>query len=407
MVKKIPFTKVEIEKLCAKYPTPFYVYDEAGIRESARTLTQAFSWNTGFKEYFAVKATPNPSILELLKQEGCGADCSSLPELLLAKQIGMTGEDIMFTSNDTPAEEFRAAKELGAVITLDDISHIEYVEKNAGLPELLSMRYNPGSTRTGNAIIGKPEEAKFGMTREQLFDAYRIAKEKGVSRFGLHTMVVSNELDPQYFVETARMLFTIAVELREKEGIALEFINLGGGIGIPYKPEQEEMDVRRMAEGVRELYQTYALAPVKIYMECGRYITGPHGYLVTKVRHLKNIYKRYAGLDACMADLMRPGMYGAYHHISVLGKEGAPPAHTYDVTGSLCENNDKFAIDRKLPALEAGDVLVIHDAGAHGHSMGFNYNGKLRPAEFLLRDRTFTMIRRAETLEDYFSTLSF
>ncbi len=407
MPRKTPFTKAQIEELAKVYPTPFYVYDEAGIRASARRLIDAFSWNKGFKEYFAVKALPNPRILEILKSEGCGADCSSGPELTLAERADIIGADIMFTSNDTPAEEFAKAKALGAVINLDDIGHIEYLEKNCGLPELLSFRFNPGPARTGNAIIGKPEEAKFGMTREQLFESYHIAKKKGVTRFGLHTMVASNELNAGYFVETARMLFEIAAELREKEGITLEFINLGGGLGIPYKPADIEIDVEAVSKGIQGLYEEYRLGGVKLYMECGRYITGPHGYLVSKIRHLKNTYRKYAGLDASMADLMRPGMYGVYHHVSVLGKEEQEATTTYDVTGSLCENNDKFAINRSLPKLEEGDIVVIHDAGAHGHSMGFNYNGKLRHAEFLFSGGACNMIRRAEGEDDYFATLSF
>lgn len=407
MEKELPFTKKQLGMLATKYPTPFYIYDAQGIRASARKLIDAFSWNADFKEYFAVKATPNPHIMEVLKSEGCGMDCSSLPELMLSEKIDVVGENIMFTSNDTPAGEFVKAKELGAIINLDDVTHIDYLERTVGLPDTLSFRYNPGPSRVGNSIIGKPEEAKFGLTKPQLFEAYRIAKGKGVLRFGLHTMVASNELDVSYFVDTARMLFELSRELRESIGIELEFINLGGGIGIPYRPEQHEFDIDSFSKEVQRLYNEYNLQPLKLFMECGRYITGPHGYLVTNVRHLKDTYKHYAGMDASMADLMRPGMYGAYHHITVLGKENASRTETYDVTGSLCENNDKFAIDRKLPVLEIGDTLVIHDAGAHGHSMGFNYNGKLRPAEFLFENGNFTMIRRAEMTEDYFATLNF
>ena len=408
MQKSIPFSLPQSEELAKIHPTPFYIYDEEGIHESARKLNEAFSWNKGFKEYFAVKATPNPSILEILKGEGCGADCSSLAELKLSEQVGLTGEGIMFTSNNTPEDDFKEAVRLGAIINLDDISHIDFLQEATGLPELLSFRFNPGIERAGNAIIGNPEDAKFGLTRTQLFEAYAIAKGKGVTRFGLHAMVASNELDESYFIETARMLFQIMEELKEKLGITLEFINLGGGIGIPYKPDEREVDVAKIGSGVRVLYEEMNLAPLKLYMECGRYITGPYGYLVSRVRHLKDTHKQFVGLDASMSDLMRPGMYGAYHHISLLGGEGESQDHVYDVTGSLCENNDKFAIDRALPKLIAGDTVVIHDAGAHGHSMGFNYNGKLRPAEFLLhKDGTFTMIRRAETLEDHFATLSF
>lgn len=406
MEKKLPFTKEKIEELARTYPTPFYVYDEKAIRETARKLISAFSWNEGFKEYFAVKAAPNPHILRALREEGCGMDCSSLPELLLAERVGVVGEDIMFTSNDTPAGEFLKAKELGAIINLDAFEDIAFLEKYTPLPELLSFRYNPGASREGNVIIGKPEEAKFGMTHAQLLDAYRIAKEKGVKRFGLHTMVASNELRSEYFVETAKMLFDIVREVNEKLGISIELVNLGGGIGIPYRPDQQEIDIESLSGEIKKLYETYELKPLKLAMECGRYITGPHGYLVSRVIHLKETYRKYAGLDATMANLMRPGMYGAYHHITVLGKEKVTPSEVYDVVGSLCENNDKFAIQRALPELALDDVVVIHDAGAHGHAMGFNYNGKLRSAEFLLRSNgEFKLVRRAETVDDYFATL--
>ena len=353
---------------------------------------------------------PNPYILKILKSEGFGADCSSLPELLLAEMSGIVGEDIMFSSNDTPAEEFVKAKALGAIINLDDISHIEYLEDMAGLPELVCFRFNPGPLKEGNAIIGHPEDAKYGFTKDQLFEGYRMLKEKGVKRFGLHTMVASNELDPSYFVETARLLFETIVEISKELDIRFDFVNLGGGIGIPYRPDQEPVPYDVIAKGVKEEYDAMiranGLDPLKIYLECGRTITGPYGYLVTEVRHLKKIYKDYVGTDACMANLMRPGLYGAYHHITVLGKEGQPETHRYDVTGSLCENNDKFAIDRMLPEVKRGDLLAVHDTGAHGHAMGFNYNGKLRSAELLLReDGSFAMIRRAETIEDYFVTL--
>ncbi len=407
LVKGLPFSKVQIESLIKEHPTPFYIYDEEGIRKQAQRLFDAFSWNSGFKEYFAVKATPNPRILSILKEEGCGTDCSSLAELILSERVGVLGEDIMFTSNDTPAEEFVKAKELGAILNLDAFEHIAFLEKHAGLPEVLSFRYNPGPARDGNAIIGKPEEAKFGMTRAQLLEAYRVLKEKGVKRFGLHTMVASNERNPDYLVETAWMLFEIVREVREKLGIHIELVNLGGGVGIPYRPEDEAVDIEAFGAQVRELYAKYEMAPVKLAMECGRYITGPHGYLVARVRHLKETYRKYAGLDATMANLMRPAIYGAYHHITVLGKENMPAGEMYDVVGSLCENNDKFAVQRALPLLSEGDIVVIHDAGAHGHAMGFNYNGKLRSAEFLLRpDGSFDMIRRSETTEDYFATLN-
>ena len=405
--KPLPFSKERIEALIAAgYPTPFYVYDEAGIRRSARALIDAFSWNRGFKEFFAVKALPNPYILNILREEGCGADCSSLPELLLAERAGIIGENIMLTSNDTPADEFVYAKGLGAIINLDDISHLPFLEQCAGLPPLLSFRYNPGNLRTGNAIIGTPAEAKYGLTRPQIFDAYRLAKAKGVKRFGLHTMIASNELNPEYFVETSRMVFDLITALKGGLGISFEFVNLGGGIGIPYRPEQSPVDLRAIGIGIRGWYKDFRLAPLKIYLECGRCITGPHGYLVSTVRHLKHTYRDYVGLDACMANLMRPALYDAYHHITVLGKEHAEPVRKYDVTGSLCENNDKFAKERMLPEVAVGDIVVIHDAGAHGHAMGFNYNGKLRSAEFLMHpDGSFRMIRRAETIEDHFATL--
>lgn len=412
-VKTVPFTKQQILNLAKKYPTPFYIYDEEGIRNSARALNDAFSWNKGFKEYFAVKATPNPAILKILKKEGCGADCSSLSELLLAEQSGITGENIMFTSNDTPPAEFREALRLGAILNLDDITDIPFLLKHAHIPQLISLRYNPGPLRKGgNAIIGRPEEAKYGHTIKQLFEAYSILQKKGVKRFGLHTMVVSNELNKSFFVETARMVFTLVHEIHQKLGITIEFVNLGGGIGIPYKPGQKPVNLKALGIDVKKSHKDLitgkGLAPVKIFMECGRLITGNHGYLVAKVLHLKETYRKYAGLDACMANLMRPALYGAYHHITVLGKERKPHTIKYDVVGSLCENNDKFAVQRKLPKISIDDILVIHDAGAHGHAMGFNYNGKLRSAEFLLNKKgTFKLIRRAETINDYFATLVF
>lgn len=410
--KALPFTRTQIEEIVKKYPTPFHIYDEKGIRDNARRFRAAFSWVPGFKEYFAVKATPNPHILKILREEGCGADCSSLAELVLSERCGITGNDIMFTSNDTPAEEYKKAVALGAIINLDDISHISFLEKCAGLPELLSFRYNPGKSRTGNFIIGQPTEAKFGLTREQLTEAYRTVRDLGVKRFGLHTMVASNELDPTYIVESARMLFGVAVELSEELGIRFDFLNLGGGIGIPYKPDDRPMDYNEISEGIRDEYNRLlvknSLDPVRIFFECGRAMTGPYGALVSTVLHKKETYKNFVGLDACMVHLMRPGMYGAYHHITVLGKEDWPCDHIYDVTGSLCENNDKFAIDRRLPRIEIGDIVVIHDTGAHGHAMGSNYNGKLRCAELLARaDGSVKMIRRAETLDDLFATLDF
>lgn len=410
--KTVPFNKAQIEKIIETHPTPFHIYDEKAIQENARSLTEVFSWVPGFKEYFAVKAAPNPYLMKTLKAEGFGADCSSMAELLLSEKVGITGENIMFTSNDTPAEEFKKAVELGAVINLDDISHIPFLEEVAGLPELVCFRYNPGPLRGGNAIIGNPEEAKYGFTKEQLFEGYRMLQERGVKRFGLHTMVASNELDPQYFVDTADMLISLVIEISNELGITFEFINLGGGIGIPYKPEDEPVDLQFISDGIRKLYDTKITGtehePLKIYMENGRMITGPFGYLVTRVIHEKRIYRDYVGVDACMANLMRPGLYGAYHHITVLDKENAPLDTVVDVAGSLCENNDKFAIQRSLPKVEKGDILVIHDAGAHGHAMGFNYNGKPRSAELLLKaDGSAEMIRRAETIDDLFATLDF
>lgn len=410
--KKFPMSAEKLEDLIQKYPTPFHIYDEQAIRQNMRRLFKAFSWAPSFREHYAVKAAPNPRLLQILKEEGAGADCSSLPELLLADAAGIKGESIMLTSNDTPADEFQKAIELGAVINLDDISHIDYLEKNAGLPAVMSFRYNPGSLIEGNDIIGKPEEAKYGLTREQLFAAYAQAKEKGVKRFGLHTMVISNELHADSFINTAKMMFELAVEIKEKLDISLEFVNLGGGVGIPYRPEQEAVDLEYVGLGIQKAYaeiiEPAGLSGLAIAMELGRSITGPYGYLVSTVLHEKHTYKDYIGLDSCMANLMRPALYGAYHHITVVGKETAPCDHVYDITGSLCENNDKFAIDRKLPKIDIGDRIIIHDAGAHGHAMGFNYNGKLRSAELLLKeDGSVELIRRAETIDDYFSTLRF
>lgn len=410
--KTLPFTLNQLEAIEKNFPTPFHVYDERGIRENARRLKRAFAWNPGFKEYFAVKACPNPFLMKIVREEGFGMDCSSLPELLLSESIGSVGEEIMFTSNDTPADEFVKAKALGAIINLDDLSHIAFLEQSAGIPERVCFRYNPGPLKGGNAIIGNPEQAKYGFTREQLFEGYRLLKAKGVKYFGLHTMVASNELNPQYFIDTAEILFQLAAEISKEVGITFEFINVGGGIGIPYKPEQVAVDLEFVGEGMRQAYQKYILdaghPPLKLYMECGRMVTGPYGFLVSRVRHIKKTYKTYAGLDACMANLMRPALYGAYHHISVPAKAGQPCTAMYDVTGSLCENNDKFAVDRMLPELAPGDLVVIHDAGAHGHAMGFQYNGKLRSAEILVReDGSTVQIRRAETVNDYFATLDF
>lgn len=412
MTKHIPFSKKEIEKIIEKYPTPFHIYDEKGIRENARKFIKAFSWNAGFKEFYAIKAAPNPYLMKIMKEEGFGIDCSSFAELVIAERLGMSGDQIMFTSNDTPAYEYKKAIELGAIINLDDISHIEYLEKHVGLPEMVCFRYNPGSLKEGNTIIGHPEEAKYGFTREQLFQGYQMLKEKGVKRFGLHTMVASNELDSAYFVETAQILFDLIVELNQKLGIRFEFANMGGGIGIPYRPGDQPVDLDFMSRGIEKLYQEKIVAngldPLRVYFESGRVMTGPYGFLITQVLHIKKTFKQYAGLDSCMANLMRPALYGSYHHMTILGKEDLPLTETYDVTGSLCENNDKFAINRKLPVLEPGDIMVIHDTGAHGHSMGFNYNGKLRSAELLLRENgEVELIRRAETLDDYFATINF
>jgi diaminopimelate decarboxylase len=410
--KKCPFSKEKLERIIENYPTPFHIYDEKAIRENARRFKKAFEWNEGFKEYFAIKATPNPFLMKILREEEFGIDCSSEAELELAKRVGMSGEEIMLTSNDTPVNEFRKAKDMGAIINLDDISHIDYVEKNVGLPETVCMRYNPGDLKEGNLIIGHPEEAKYGFTHEQIIEGYRILKSKGVKQFGVHTMVASNELDPDYFIETAELLFTLIAEVAEKAGVRIGFANLGGGIGIPYKPGQKAVDMEYVSAGIKKVYEEKisgnGLEPLKIFFESGRAITGPYGYLVSKVLHIKRTYKQFAGLDASMVNLMRPGMYGAYHHITVAGKENEPHDQKYDVTGSLCENNDKFAVDRMLPLLEPGDIIVIHDAGAHGHAMGFNYNGKLKSAELLLRENgEVVQIRRPQTVEDYFATLDF
>jgi len=411
--KKLPFSLEQLEEIIKEYPTPFHIYDEKAMVDNAVALNKTFSWAPEFKEFFAVKACPNPHLMKLFKNNAnFGTDCSSMAELILSEKAGIVGENIMFSSNDTPAEEYLRARQLNAIINLDDISHIDFLERVAALPEILSFRYNPGHLRSGNAIIGHPEEAKYGFTREQLFDGYKILKDKGVKRFALHTMVASNELDSNYFIETADMLFELVLEINEKLGIDFEFINLGGGFGIPYKPEESPVDLKYVSKGIEDLYNRKivgsAIHPLKIFMESGRMITGPYGYLVSRVLHKKNTYKKYIGLDASMTNLMRPALYGAYHHISIPGKENMPHNKMYDVTGSLCENNDKFAIDRELPEIEIGDLVVIHDAGAHGHSMGFNYNGKLRSAELLLKsDGTVKEIRRAETLEDYFATLDF
>ncbi|MDR2734864.1 MAG: diaminopimelate decarboxylase [Spirochaetota bacterium] len=409
--KKIPLSREELERIAAIYPTPFYIYDERTIRRTIRRLNKAFSWAPLFREYYAVKANPNPHILMIARDEGCGADCSSLPELLLAGRSGLSGHEIMFSSNATPLVEFKKAAELNAFINFDDLSHLDFFHHGLGkIPELLCFRYNPGTLRTGNAIIGVPEEAKYGCTREQLFTGYRRGKELGAKRFGIHTMIASNERNPRYFVDTAIMLFELVRDLGLELGIRFEFVNMGGGIGIPYQPDQEEVNLELLAEGVREAYSEIiipaGLDPLAIFMENARMITGPSGYLVSRVLHIKKTYKTFIGLDACMANLMRPALYGAYHHITIPGRENEEANFICDVTGSLCENNDKFAIDRKLPEPGRGDLLVIHDTGAHGHSMGFNYNGKLRSAELLLReDGSIVQIRRAETCDDLFATI--
>ncbi len=413
-MKEIPFSSDAIRALCKTFPTPVYVYDERAIRENARALLRAFAWAPGFKNYFAVKATPTPAILSLLHEEGMGFDCSSFSELVLAEKLAVTGDDLMFTSNNTPAQDMQKAFDINAIINLDDISHIDFLDTVCDMNRMhdrpLCMRYNPGSLKTGNDIIGKPEEAKYGFTRSDIFEGFQKAQHLGIKHFGLHIMVVSNELDAAYFVETAELMFSLAVEIKQKLGISVQFINLGGGIGIPYEPHQQAVDYQKISDGIHRAYQSIlipaGLDGLEIKMENGRAITGPYGYLLSSVIHTKNTYKHYIGLDACMADLMRPGMYGAYHHISVLDKDEHRTLETYDVVGSLCENNDKFAIDRQLPQLHVGDIICIHDAGAHGHAMGFNYNGKLRSAEVLVRENgDVKLIRRSQTLDDYFSTL--
>lgn len=410
--KTFPLNKDQLQEIIKKYPTPFHIYDEQAIRQNIRNLQKAFAWAPRFREQFAVKALPNPRIIEILHEEGAGTDCSSLPELLLSDISGVKGEEIILTSNDTPANEFQKAIELGAIINLDDISHLDFLEKNAGLPKILCFRYNPGDLVEGNDIIGKPTEAKYGLTHDQLIEGYRRAKEKGVKRFGLHTMVASNERRTEAFLLTAKLMFTLACELKEKLAIEVEFVNLGGGFGIPYRPEEEPLNLIEIGEGIHKLYQEMMLPAgldkVAIMTESGRAITGPAGWLVSTAIHEKKTYKDYIGLDSCMANLMRPAIYGAYHHITIAGKENAPLDHTYDVTGSLCENNDKFAVDRKLPKIDIGDLVIIHDTGAHGSAMGFNYNGKLWCAELLLRtDGSIELIRRAQTIEDYFATLNY
>ena len=409
-MKRPVFTKEQIEKIIKEYPTPFHLYDEAGIRKTARDLQAAFAWNKGYHEYFAVKALPNPAILKIMKEEGCGVDCASLSELILSERVGFSGENIMFSSNMTPAGEFEYARKLGAIINLDDITHIPFLKEHGGIPETICCRYNPGGEfRIGTAIMGLPADAKYGMTKPQILKAYAELRDLGAKRFGIHAFLSSNTVDEGYYPTLARELFRLIVEIRKTVGVEITFVNLSGGIGIPYRPEEKMPDIYKIGEGVRKAYEEILVPEgmeVSIYTELGRYMTGPHGYLVTTAIHEKNIYKNYIGLDACAANLMRPAMYGAYHHITVMGKEDAPCDTMYDIAGSLCENNDKFAVDRMLPKIDIGDIVVIHDTGAHGFSMGYNYNGKLRSAEVLLQqDGTPRLIRRAETPQDYMATL--
>ncbi len=411
-MKKEPFvTKEQLDEITKTYPTPFHLYDERGIRKNVKALKEAFAWNPGYKEYFAVKATPNPFLIDILREYGCGCDCSSYTELMLSDAIGARGEDIMFSSNDTPAEDYILAEKLGAIINLDDITHIDFLEKALGyIPETISCRYNPGGLfRISNDIMDNPGDAKYGMTTEQISEAFQILKEKGAKEFGIHAFLASNTVTNDYYPMLAKVLFEQAVKLQQETGVHIKFINLSGGIGIPYTPDQEPNDIRVIGEGVRQVYEEVlvhaGMGDVAIYTELGRYMMGPYGCLVTKAIHEKHTYKEYIGVDACAVDLMRPAMYGAYHHITVMGKENEPCSRKYDITGSLCENNDKFAIDRMLPEIEKGDYLVIHDTGAHGFSMGYSYNGKLKHAELLLReDGSVQMIRRAEKPSDYFAT---
>ena len=410
-MEKKPFvTKEQVEEIVKKYPTPFHIYDEKGIRENARKVKEAFAWNPGFREYFAVKATPNPFLINILREYGCGTDCSSKTELMLSKAIGCKGEEIMFSSNDTPPEEFVYANKLGAIINLDDFTHIDVIDKLIGIPETISCRFNPGGLFSiANSIMDNPGDAKYGFTKEQLIEGFKILKAKGAKNFGIHSFLASNTVTNDYYPSLAKILFELAVEIKNKTGCHIKFINLSGGVGIPYKPDGTPNDILAIGEGVHKVYDEVlvpnGMGDVAIYTEMGRFMMGPYGGLVTRVGNMKHTYKEYIGTDACAVNLMRPAMYGAYHHITVLGKENEPCDHKYDVTGSLCENNDKFAIDRMLPEIEIGDYLFIHDTGAHGFSMGYNYNGKLRSAELLLKENgEVQMIRRAETPEDYFRT---
>ena len=412
-MNKKPFvTKEQLDEITAKFPTPYHLYDEKGIRDNAKAVKEAFAWNKGYREYFAVKACPNPTLIQIMKEYGCGCDCSSMTELMLSKAMGCKGADIMFSSNATPAEEYQYAAKLGAIINLDDITHIDFLEKAIGyIPETISCRYNPGGLfKISNDIMDNPGDAKYGMTTEQLFEAFKILKAKGAKKFGIHAFLASNTVTNEYYPMLAKVLFEVAVKLEKETGADIEFINLSGGVGIPYKPDQEPNDIRVIGEGVRKVYEEVlvpaGMGDVALYTEMGRFMTGPYGCLCTKAILEKHTYKEYIGCDACAVNLMRPAMYGAYHHITVMGKEDQPCDHKYDITGSLCENNDKFAIDRMLPKIDMGDYLVIHDTGAHGYAMGYNYNGKLKSAEILLKeDGSFEMIRRAETPRDYFATL--
>ncbi|MCI8551837.1 MAG: diaminopimelate decarboxylase [Lawsonibacter sp.] len=414
---KKPFVTLEqLQEIVKQYPTPFHLYDERGIRENARALNRAFCWNPGFQEHFAVKATPNPQVLKILREEGCGVDCSSLTELLMCQRCGFSGEEIMFSSNDTPAEEFALAHQLGATINLDDITHIDFLKNTIGtIPKKISCRYNPGGVFTlgeskeGFQVMDNPGDAKYGLTRPQMAQAFTRLKELGAEEFGIHAFLASNTLSNDYYPALAAILFRTAVELKEETGCHITFINLSGGVGVPYRPDQPANDIAVIGEGVRKAFEEIlvpaGMGDVAIHTELGRFMLAPYGHLVTRVLHQKHIYKEYIGVDACAANLMRPAIYGAYHHITVMGKEGAPRDHKYDVTGSLCENCDKFAVDRMLPEISTGDLLVIHDTGAHGHAMGYQYNGRLRSAEILLQeDGSTRLIRRAETPEDYFAT---
>lgn len=411
-MEKKPFVTLEqIQEIVKTYPTPFHIYDEKGIRENARKLKQAFAWNKGFKEYFAVKATPNPYLMNILKEEGIGSDCSSLPELYLSEKIGLKGHEIMFSSNVTPREDFEYAAKLGAIINFDDLTHVDYFAEIAEFPETMCCRYNPGGDFVlQNQIMDTPQDAKYGMTKEQMKEAYKKMKDRGVKHFGIHAFLASNTVTNEYYPKLAKILFELAKELHEELDVHIAFVNLSGGVGIPYRPDQEPNDILAIGEGVRKAYEEVlvpaGMEDVAIFTELGRFMMGPYGELVAKVLHEKHIHKEYIGLDACAANLMRPAMYGAYHHITVLGKENEPCDHVYDVTGGLCENNDKFAIDRALPKIEIGDYVVLHDTGAHGFAMGYNYNAKLRSAELLLKENgEVQLIRRAETMEDYFATL--